>query len=144
MSIDVLETSFQDFDLLVKQVDLSIIITDSEHNLQILEKYYGHTQNHESEYPATSPIVLCACSLPVESYSTAWQLSHEFSHFILKHKGESKDIYHDWVHEAESKVDHCITKTHDIYNCLYLWTYTKSDSGKLMFMLPINQDYKGD
>ena len=139
--IDELKDFFEEFDLQVMQADLSIIVTDSENNLQILKKFYDGVENHESNHFVTSPIVLCACSLPAESYSTAWQISHEFSHFVLKYKGESENVYIDWVHEAESKVEHCLVKTHRIYNCPDLWAYIKSDSGKIMFMLPVHPDY---
>ena len=139
--MDELKDSFEEFDLQIRQADLPIIITDSKNNLQILKKFYGGAENPESNYLATSPVVLCACSLPTESYSTAWQLSHEFSHFVLKYKGESETIYVNWVHEAESRVEHCILKTHRIHNCPDLWTYIESDSGKMMFMLPVHPDY---
>ena len=136
-------TSFDTFIVSSTQKELYIIVTDTEHNLQILQNMYMNYQNSSINSKFTpSIIILCACSLPVESYTTAWSLSHEFAHFILQYKGEAKNVYTNWVDDAESQITHCISNTHDIYNCHGLWTYIKSDSGKLMFMLPIHPNYE--
>ena len=92
---------------LMEDFDLSIIIVDSEKELDYFSSIegYDHLLLNELESPH---ILFCYCSIPLISQTATWELSHQLSHFILKTIGAPPIGYLNWVHDMEKEGQSCI------------------------------------
>lgn len=56
-------------------------------------------------------IVSNSMSLSTKSGSSAWTLTHEISHYILKIQNQPENIWIDWVHNIQAQVSQCKSET---------------------------------
>lgn len=88
--------------------DLVIVMTDA-----ISSTSHLYLDNHAWGYyqPDTHLIVSNSISLSTKSGSSAWTLTHELSHHILKIQNQPENIYVDWVHNIQAQVSQCKSET---------------------------------
>lgn len=87
----------QDFTSL-SSATLPIVILDKSASTQLLiqKNYLG--LYYFPDISGKQSILVCACDNNVESWTGAWVLSHELSHFSLNYYGTPQTISVAWVH----------------------------------------------
>jgi hypothetical protein len=91
--------------------DLVIVITDvllSETHLYEDNHAWGYYRHIDNNH---NLIVSSSYSLSTKSGSSAWTLTHELSHYILKIQNQPESIWIDWVHNIQAQVTQCKGET---------------------------------
>lgn len=88
--------------------DLVIVMTDA-----ISSTSHLYLDNHAWGYyqPDAHLIVSNSISLSTKSGSSAWTLTHELSHHILKIQNQPASVYVDWVHNLQDQTSQCKSET---------------------------------
>lgn len=91
--------------------NLVIVMTDvllSETHLLEDNHAWGYYRQVDNDHHL---IVSNSMSLSTKSGSSAWTLTHELSHYILKIQNQPENIYVDWVHNIQAQVSQCKSET---------------------------------
>jgi tetratricopeptide (TPR) repeat protein len=88
--------------------DLVIVMADA-----ISSTSHLYLDNHAwGYYRLDVPLIMSnSISLSTKSGSSAWTLTHELSHHILKTQNQPENIYVDWVHNIQAQVSQCKSET---------------------------------
>lgn len=94
----------------ISSYDLVIVVTDV-----LLSETHLVEDSHAWGYYApignSHLIVSNSYSLSTKSGSSAWTLTHELSHFILKIQNQPESIWKYWVHNIQDQVTQCKSDT---------------------------------
>lgn len=114
---------------------LPIVIMDADvgQRLLVQQGFYGLYQISGT---GRQSILVCACDYDQESWTGAWVLSHELSHFALHWYGAPDTVSVNWVHYIQALVNSC-EKTNSTKSCPAYSTIVTSPSGKQIPVMEI-------
>jgi len=135
-----LENSKKQLSNSMKNFDLPIIILDSQVSSN---QFFTSVQNHHFQLRGhlAPHVVFCDCSIPSISHTATWALSHQLSHFILNHLGESKFVSVNWVHDIDKEAIDCVVSRGHEGLCKTRWTPAFGIVPKEMMTVKVYPDY---
>ena len=135
-----LENSKKQLSNSMKNFDLPIIILDSQVSSN---QFFTSEQDHHFQLRGhlAPHAVFCYCSIPSISHTSTWALSHQLSHFILNHLGESKFVSVNWVHDIDKEAIDCVVSRGHEGLCKTRWTPAFGIVPKEMMTVKVYPDY---